>query len=367
MTARGWVRSGRRTAVSLVAVALALAVPGPAASAAAAAPALSVSDVAVITIGATATVSVHGKVHDVGKLGGVMYAIDATPSGELVIGDNMLKLITPSGAVKVLSGTATVDGFAVSPDGRYVAWSVSPSSYRAKQIYKLYLYDLQRRRVVHSRLLAKQASPVGFLDDGRVAISGDSYDQSFLWTPATGRLAKLGARPLPGVTHAAGHLLVHERRGGGCSAALKDSHTGKQVRIPNAGPPCQFLEGLSPDGTRWWSGVLSGLNDQLVVVPAVAAAATGKLDLRLGRLFGHERMTVTDGVWLDSEHLLLVAQRYKPGAKVGRQLEQLCSVPVVAAPTCSTLKDLGPYERPAEDTDDPVIGPDVWLAHPLGQ
>ena len=352
--------------MSLVAVALALTAPAPAASAAPTAAALSVSDVAVITIGLTATVSLHGKVHDVGNLGGVMDAIDATPSGELVIGDNILKLITPSGAVKVLSGKATVDGFAVSRDGRYVAWSVSPGSYRAKDIYRLYLYDLQRRRVVHSHLLTKQATPVGFLDDGRVAISGDSYDQSFLWTPSTGRLAKLGARPLPGVTHAAGHLLVMSDEEGGCSALVKDSRTGKSARFDHTAP-CEALEQLSPDGTRWLAGMLYGINDQFAILPDAADALTGTLDQRLGRLLLHQNTSMLDGVWLDSTHVLMIAERWgsEPG-KVGRQLELLCSVPVEADPSCTTLKDLGPYLR-VDNGQGRQYGPDVRLAHQLGQ
>src|SRR5437868_1034684 len=144
---------------------------------------------------------------------------------------------------------------------------------------------------------------------------------------------------------------------------VKDTRTGKGVVIPDDGRGCQFLEGLSPDGTRWWSANLSGVDGRLVVVPGIAAADSGKPDTQLSRLFFHERMSMTDGTWLDSRHLLVIAQRYKPGARIGRQLQVLCAIPVVAAPTCSTLKDLGPYERPEPDTNDPYIGPDVWLAH----
>ncbi|BEP15425.1 hypothetical protein acdb102_37360 [Acidothermaceae bacterium B102] len=364
MTFGHGTRGRCHTAVVTAICALALALPGPAAIAAGP-PALAPSDVALVTIGATATVSLHGKVHNLGDIGQVLETVAATPSGELVIGDNILKLITPAGSVKVLSGTTTVDGFAVSPNGRYVAWSVSPGGYRAKVIYKLYLYDLATRRIVHSRTMKAQVQPVGFLDDGRVAVSGDAYDQSYLWTPKTGKLAKVGARPLPGLTHAAGHLLVMSDEEGGCSALVKDSRTGKSAAFDHA-VPCEGLEELSPDGTRWLAGMLYGINDELVMLPDAADALTGKLDQRLGRLLLHQKTSMLDGVWLDPVHVLLIAERFGGVGKVGRQLELRCTVPVHADPSCATVQDLGPYLRQAGGNG-AEYGPDVWIAHQLGQ
>ena len=352
-------------AVATAVSSLALALPGPAAAAAAAPSAVSASDVALLEVGGAASVLLHGKVHRLGDLGQVMDVVDATPSGELVIGGNELKLITPTGLVKVLAGGATVDGFAVSPNGRYVAWTVERGGARAQQPYQLSLYDLQRHALVHSHLLDAQGRPVGFLADGRVAVQGEQ--QSYLWTPTSGTLAKVGAAHLPSVDQASGHLLVLSPGTDECSVMIKDARTGKSVLIPNDGRQCQFLEALSPDGSRWFAAVLSAVDEQLVSAPGIAAAGTGKSDPRLSQLFYRQRMSMTDGTWIDSRHLLVIAQRYQPRAKVGRQLEELCTIPVTAAPTCSTLRDLGPYERPAEDTNDPTIGPDVWLAHPLGQ
>ena len=272
----------------------------------------------MVTIGVTATVSLHGKVHDVGKLGGVMDAIDATPSGELVIGDNMLKLITPSGAVKVLSGTATVDGFAVSRDGRYVAWSVSPGSYRAKEIYQLYLYDLQRRR---DRALtpADQAGHAGRFPGRRPG--GDLGRQLRPVLPVdavrpAGWPSSAPARCPASLTLRA--TCWSERR----ERRLLGRDQGLPYRQERAAAQCRgrrvsSFGALSPDGTRWLAGVLTGLDDRLVVCQALPQRPPASSDPRLSRLFLHERMSITDGVWLDSGHLLVIAQRYKPGPRSG--------------------------------------------------
>jgi hypothetical protein len=359
-----WVRRKRLAVVSVLVGALALS--GPAATATGGA--VSASDVAVITLGPTAaTLIVKGKAHAVPKLGRSANSTAVqTQSGVLVIADNILKLIGPTGGVRVLSGKATVDGFAASPAGRYVAWSVSPGSYRDKSPYKVYLYDLAQRRLVHSRVLADQVSPVGILDDGRVALQAQGLSrQSYLWQPRSGALAKVGTKRFPSVDRAVGHLLVLSDQAGACSAMIEDSRTGKLTPIPST-TRCTFLQGLSPDGTRWWSIGLSVVGDRLVGAPSLAAGATGVGDPRLIPLF-FEKMGATDGMWLDNNHLLLIAQKYKPGAAVGRQVEELCAVPVTGQPTCATVKDLGPYERQDDNGNGPSIGPDVLLARPIGQ
>ena len=148
---------------------------------------------------------------------------------------------------------------------------------------------------------------------------------------------------------------------------IKDARSGKSVRIPNDGRQCQFLEALSPDGSPLVGGRAVG--GERPARHCARHRCCGRRQARpaaepalLPPAHEHDRRT-----WIDSRHLLVIAQRYQPGAKVGRQLEELCTIPVMAAPTCATLQDLGPYERPEEDTNDPSIGPDVWLAHPLGQ
>jgi hypothetical protein len=327
--------------------------------------AASASDVDVITIAQTATLSLHGKVHNLGDLGRVTESVAATPSGDLVIGDYVLKLITPSGAVEVLSTTDSVDGLAVSRDGRYVVWSEFPGGNDADTVNRVFRYDLRTRTLTRNLVVPHQVKPVGFLDDGRVALEGDP-DPSYLWTPSTGALATVVAG-LPAVTRAAGHLLVLSDQSEGCTGLVQDSRTGKSLPFDDASAQCQFLMRLSPDGTRWLTGVLSGMNDQLVELPAAADAYTGRVDTRLSKLFVHERTSMIDGFWLDRLHVLMVAERFPARGRLGEQLELLCSVPVHSDVSCRTLKDFGPYERPDVDPNFPSVGPDVWLAHPLGQ
>ena len=66
---------------------------------------MSASDVALITIGQTATITVHGQVHNLGRLGGVMQSVHSTLSGDLVVADNMLKLISVGTVIFFIGST----------------------------------------------------------------------------------------------------------------------------------------------------------------------------------------------------------------------------------------------------------------------
>ena len=149
--------------------------------------------------------------------------------------------------------------------------------------------------------------------------TGDGADNgAAVWTPSTGAVAPIreGTVSVAWPRHSAVKVAV-EAVGDGCSLSLVGA--GKTEDLGSCGDLA-----LSPDGHRLLSRDLPLSGD-------IVDADTGLVDGRLGQLVKSKRLSVVDAVWLDDDHVVLLALRTRAAASRSTYTYRwvlTCAVPV---------------------------------------
>jgi hypothetical protein len=309
----------------------------------------------------------NGRTYPLGNGGSPFEYAAQSPYGLVIISGTHLDLVDSQHRIVALPHTeglfAGCLGPTLSPDGRYVAWGRQTGLDKPRKENQTLpgeygLYDLKARQVIKRVAAAAQGCPADFLADGRVLMTtGDgAVNGAALWTPSTGDIAPIrtGTVSLAWPQHSSVEVAVGAV-GDGCSLSLVRGGKPSYLGFGS----CADLA-LSPDGHRL-------LSPELPLSGDIVDARTGVVDARLRKLVKAQHLSMEDAVWLDDDHVVLLAIRTRADASGSTYTYRwvlTCAVPVGGQVSCTQNQQVAPVLTHNSGKDAGVpYGPVPFLVH----
>jgi hypothetical protein len=287
----------------------------------------------------------NGQTYPLGNGGSPYEQAVISPYGMLIVSGTHLDLVDSHHRIATLPDT---DGLfagcglpALSPDGRYVAWGRQTGLDKPRKEDQTLpgeygLYDLKTRQVVKRVTAAAQGCPADFLADGRVLMTtGDgAVNGAALWTPSTGDIEPIRTGTVSLAWPQQSSMKVAVRAvGDGCSLSLVRGGKTSYLGFGSCGDLA-----LSPDGHRL-------LSPELPLSGDIVDAGIGVVDARLSELVKAQHLSVEDAVWLDGDHVVLLALRTRAAASRSTYTYRwvlTCAVPVGGQVSCTQNQQVAP-------------------------